>query len=120
MGWGLPGGQGVGSPPPSKDAVFAKAVVSRIETAEQRPKSKSAASEILIFINSLLRHYPLRAKGIYKLSFYSACLVLSRTLLSIRELRARFRLAPAEKSEPSPTIRRGAGCFYLYFSVAAS
>jgi len=49
-GRGVPGGQGVGRPPPSKDTVFANAVVSRTETAEHRPRSDSAASAILIFI----------------------------------------------------------------------
>jgi len=54
VGLGYPGGQGVGSPPPSKDVVFAKAAVSLIDTAEQSLRKSKTASEILIFMNSLL------------------------------------------------------------------
>jgi hypothetical protein len=64
VGLGFPGGQGVGSPPPSKDAVFAKADVSLIDTAEQSPRSSKTASEILIFI----KQYP-SCRGIISLEF---------------------------------------------------
>jgi hypothetical protein len=48
VGLGYPGGHGVGSPPPTKDAVLANAEVSLTDTAEQSPKNSSTASEILI------------------------------------------------------------------------
>ncbi len=65
----------MGSPPPSKDTVFANEVVSLTERAEQRPKRNSAAMEILIFIKSSSAHYQLGEKENEALR----C-VLSRTL----------------------------------------
>lgn len=44
------GGQGVGSPPPSNETVPAKAVVSLVEIAEQRPKNNNTTNEIRIFM----------------------------------------------------------------------